>query len=129
MIWKNNDGKIIDDSFELIHQNNLNYDVTSVSSSDNNKTSMLTTTTRNHLEIPQLDRSHLLKEFTCEAYPPFLTNNSAKSGNVDDQDDEDRSKNYHHQNAYHKHHSIKRTSVVLDLNRKSSIYLLAFDLI
>ncbi|KAH7642122.1 hypothetical protein HUG17_5167 [Dermatophagoides farinae] len=64
VIWKNNDGKIIDDSYEFFNTNDDNH-------------------TRNRLEIPQIDRNYLLKEIICEAYPPsFILTPSSSTINT-----------------------------------------------
>lgn len=154
VIWKNNDGKIIDDSYEFLN-------------TDDNHT-------RNRLEITQIDRNYLLKEIICEAYPPsfiskssslsssFSTNKSHEFKIVSDSVTNttavtttttamNTSKSYfgnHHTNLdiqnkiihnnnnnnrnnnrhIHHHSFVRRTSVLLDLNCKS-IFIYFFYLL
>lgn len=102
MIWRNQNGKIIDDSYETIIEKQKNLSNSII--------------VRNRLEIIKIDRSYLLQEFRCEAFSSniimtnnisssMLSNNSIIEINSNFSDD-------------HRNRRIS-TSIIFDLNCKS----------
>ncbi|KAF7490044.1 B-cell receptor CD22 [Sarcoptes scabiei] len=67
VIWRNQNGKIIDDSYETIIEKQKNLSNSII--------------VRNRLEIIKIDRSYLLQEFRCEAFSSniIMTNNISSS--------------------------------------------------
>lgn len=89
VIWRSNDGRIIDETYESLGPG--------------------TNVTRNGLTLARIERSHLLQEITCEAFPPLVSNGASPPSSTP----------LVLSSARHSSLSfIRRSSVVLDLNRK-----------
>lgn len=91
VIWRSSDGRIIDETYESLGAG--------------------TNTVRNSLSLPRIDRSHLKSpEITCEAFPPLVSHVPTSSST-------------HPVLSSPRHSSlsfIRRSSIILDLNRKST---------
>lgn len=101
VIWRSNDGRIIDETYESLGPG--------------------TNVTRNGLSLPRIERNHLLQELSCEAFPPTSstvlpsTSPSSSSSISSSSSPYTSMVSSSHQSSLS---FIRRSSVVLDLNRK-----------